>query len=350
MESRDQAYATFAMEKEIAEMESSGRMMHIAVDRETLCSSYRAIKVASEKRRHVFQDVVKYLPNNGKESPKLEFAVTRLPELVAGSDVIPEKVVVFCNRNETIRELRRRLEKKFRPIEEEAARRWANVRKTLRRQNWEEWPKARLACYLYDDFNAKEASRFVAKVERLISEAPPEVPYWSESWGPRRRIEWVSTLTGEQAEEDRPNEKPRQHVQFAFNLPGPPYILICSQVAKESIDLHRWCRKVVHYDHAWNPAVMEQRVGRIDRINSRAMRTQVPIEIYYFLVNGTYEERIFNVVKERMEMMRVLLGSGEWLAEGGQPREEFGARTLEKYRLDFAPGRSESTQHSNRYS
>lgn len=82
--------------------------------------------------------------------------------------------------------------------------------------------------------------------------------------------------------------------------------------------------------------MMEQRVGRIDRINSLAMRRRLPIEIYYFAVKGTYEERIFNVVRERMEMMRVLLGAGEWLAEVGQPREEFGG-ILEKYRLSFVP-------------
>ena len=48
--------------------------------------------------------------------------------------------------------------------------------------------------------------------------------------------------------------------------------LICTQVGQEGIDLHRHCRHVVHYDLAWNPAVLEQRTGRADRIGSKTFR------------------------------------------------------------------------------
>jgi len=54
-------------------------------------------------------------------------------------------------------------------------------------------------------------------------------------------------------------------VQFTFNLPGPPYVLLCTKIAREGIDLHLWCRRVVQYDLEWNPALMEQQIGRVDR-------------------------------------------------------------------------------------
>lgn len=57
-----------------------------------------------------------------------------------------------------------------------------------------------------------------------------------------------------------------------FNTPLLPEILVCGQVAQEGIDLHRHCSHVVHYDLAWNPATLEQRTGRVDRIGSRTQR------------------------------------------------------------------------------
>jgi SNF2 family DNA or RNA helicase len=51
-----------------------------------------------------------------------------------------------------------------------------------------------------------------------------------------------------------------------------PDILVCTQVGQEGIDLHRHCRHVVHYDLGWNPAAIEQRTGRVDRIGSKTAR------------------------------------------------------------------------------
>lgn len=57
-------------------------------------------------------------------------------------------------------------------------------------------------------------------------------------------------------------------VATQFRMPGFPYILITTDVLKEGEDLHLYCKDVYHYGIAWNPSDMEQRTGRIDRINS----------------------------------------------------------------------------------
>lgn len=57
-------------------------------------------------------------------------------------------------------------------------------------------------------------------------------------------------------------------VATQFRMPGYPYILITTDVLKEGEDLHLYCNDVYHYGIAWNPSDMEQRTGRIDRINS----------------------------------------------------------------------------------
>jgi hypothetical protein len=54
-----------------------------------------------------------------------------------------------------------------------------------------------------------------------------------------------------------------------FRMPGFPYVVITTDVLKEGEDLHTYCSDIYHYGIAWNPSDMEQRTGRIDRINSK---------------------------------------------------------------------------------
>lgn len=58
-------------------------------------------------------------------------------------------------------------------------------------------------------------------------------------------------------------------VATQFRMPGYPYVLITTDILKEGEDLHLYCKDVYHYGIAWNPSDMEQRTGRIDRINSK---------------------------------------------------------------------------------
>jgi hypothetical protein len=94
--------------------------------------------------------------------------------------------------------------------------------------------------------------------------------------------------------------------------------------AQESIDLHRHCSHVVHYDLAWNPATLEQRTGRIDRIGSRTQRlrqlnavpatdkgearTDARLEVNAPYLAGTYDERMFEELRLRAQTLEVLLG------------------------------------------
>jgi SNF2 family DNA or RNA helicase len=52
--------------------------------------------------------------------------------------------------------------------------------------------------------------------------------------------------------------------------------------------LQQYCRHVVHYDLEWNPAKLEQREGRVDR---KGRKTDGPVNVYFLLCSGTYDER-----------------------------------------------------------
>lgn len=57
-----------------------------------------------------------------------------------------------------------------------------------------------------------------------------------------------------------------------FRMPGYPLALISTDVFQEGEDLHLFCDSVVHYGLSGTPVGLEQKVGRVDRVNSMAQR------------------------------------------------------------------------------
>jgi hypothetical protein len=58
----------------------------------------------------------------------------------------------------------------------------------------------------------------------------------------------------------------------------------------------------------WNPSVLEQRNGRVDRINCKAETTNKPIEIYQPYIAGGADEKMFRVVKDRERWFQIVMG------------------------------------------
>src|SRR5258708_1312761 len=60
----------------------------------------------------------------------------------------------------------------------------------------------------------------------------------------------------------------RGDVKRAFNTDPaiePVRILLCTDAAREGINLQTYCSDLIHFDLPWNPSRLEQRNGRIDR-------------------------------------------------------------------------------------
>jgi hypothetical protein len=134
----------------------------------------------------------------------------------------------------------------------------------------------------------------------------------------------------------------RERVLAGFNTPLLPEVLICTAVGQEGIDLHRHCRHVIHYDLAWNPAVIEQRTGRADRIGSKTFReralasygSETFLEIAVPFLAATYDERMFEELRLRAQTFEVLTG-GDFAADhtaddssDSQPGDEIGLHAV----------------------
>jgi superfamily II DNA or RNA helicase len=83
-------------------------------------------------------------------------------------------------------------------------------------------------------------------------------------------------------------------------------VFLASQVGTEGVDL-QFCNAVVNYDLPWNPMIVEQRIGRIDRIGQK----DEAIHIYSLVLKGTIEQMIHNRLLDRINIFRESLGDLE---------------------------------------
>lgn len=125
--------------------------------------------------------------------------------------------------------------------------------------------------------------------------------------------------TGDFARHTKDGES-REGLREAFNTPLYPMILIANEVMQEGLDLHKHCRRVVHHDLVWNPAQVEQRIGRIDRLGSLTNRLrkngdEVTLDVLYPVIRGTIDERLFRTVKRREKWLEFLLGAAPNFSE-----------------------------------
>ena len=136
----------------------------------------------------------------------------------------------------------------------------------------------------------------------------------------------------------------RERIFSGFNTPLLPEVLICTSVGQEGIDLHRHCRHVVHFDLAWNPAVLEQRTGRTDRIASKTFRERalsaggntVFLEIGVPYLAGTYDERMYEELRLRAQTFEVLTG-GDLAADDAEGSDDHEDAEGRESGLRFVP-------------
>ncbi len=83
-------------------------------------------------------------------------------------------------------------------------------------------------------------------------------------------------------------------------------ILLSSEVGSEGLDM-QFCDALVNYDLPWNPMVVEQRIGRIDRFGQKS-----PIvNIYNLVVKDSIQEDIYTRLLDRIGIFRGCIGDLE---------------------------------------
>ena len=97
--------------------------------------------------------------------------------------------------------------------------------------------------------------------------------------------------------------KEREEQVAAFRDPDGTRYLVATDAAGEGINL-QFCRLMLNYDIPWNPARLEQRMGRIHRYGQKH-----DVQIINFVAGGTYEGRVLQVLLQKLESIRQELRS-----------------------------------------
>ena len=98
----------------------------------------------------------------------------------------------------------------------------------------------------------------------------------------------------------------RQEILDNFKNDSDSHILLSSEVGSEGLDM-QFCNSMVNYDLPWNPMVVEQRIGRIDRFGQKAK----VVNIYNMVVSDSIQEDIYVRLLERIGIFKGTIGDME---------------------------------------
>ena len=86
------------------------------------------------------------------------------------------------------------------------------------------------------------------------------------------------------------------------NFKNESQILIGTDAAGESLNM-QFCYIIINYDLPWNPMMIEQRIGRVDRIGQKKV-----VEAYNMLTNNSVDSRVYEVISEKLNNILDQLG------------------------------------------
>ena len=103
-----------------------------------------------------------------------------------------------------------------------------------------------------------------------------------------------------------PARDERQKRIHSFETDPGIRVMLASQVGCEGLDF-QFCDTIINWDLPWNPMMVEQRIGRIDRIGQKAKR----IFILNIACQGTVEWEILQRLYMRLDLFRSSIGDLE---------------------------------------
>ncbi|NBB24803.1 ATP-dependent helicase [Porphyrobacter sp. SLTP] len=116
----------------------------------------------------------------------------------------------------------------------------------------------------------------------------------------------IATFTGITSSERR------EAIKRAFNdADSFLRILICTDAAREGINLQQQCHDLVHFDLPWNPSRLEQRNGRIDR----KLQPAPQVFCRYFVYEQRPEDIVLEALVRKTDLIQRQLGSAGQVIE-----------------------------------
>ena len=94
------------------------------------------------------------------------------------------------------------------------------------------------------------------------------------------------------------------------NDPPDCHVIVSTEAGSEGVNL-QVANVLVNYDLPWNPMIVEQRIGRVQRLASK----HASVAIFNVMLRGTFEEYIVGRLMEKLQMASQAIGDIEALLE-----------------------------------
>lgn len=98
-----------------------------------------------------------------------------------------------------------------------------------------------------------------------------------------------------------------------FKSPEGPQLLICSEIGSEGRNF-QFCHHLVFFDLPLDPDIVEQRIGRLDRIGQKST-----INIHIPYIKKTFEEIVFHWFHEGMEAFTTYVHASSYMYQAFEP-------------------------------
>lgn len=150
-----------------------------------------------------------------------------------------------------------------------------------------------------------------------------------------------------QTKPDERNKKLKE-IKTANDIAIEKIILIASRVGNEGLDFDKFSNRVIHYDNNFNPAIIDQRNGRVYRgSNIKASRKKVApkdIQIFQLFIEESYDQRILFIEQEKRKMKNFYLGDGaldqvlmKTIEKNNIKEEDEIFKIMESIKIDLSP-------------
>jgi superfamily II DNA or RNA helicase len=153
----------------------------------------------------------------------------------------------------------------------------------------------------------------------------------------------VLTAAGKRALFFTGQEGPRRRTQNLVDFHDDPTagILFLTDAGGVGLNLQRAASACVNLELPWNPAVLEQRIGRIHRLGQER-----PIDVYNLLTRGSIEERIAGLVADKRALFKGLFDgkTDELRFDGGSAMVSVLERLVEDAPTDAGAAASEERE------
>jgi SNF2 family DNA or RNA helicase len=158
----------------------------------------------------------------------------------------------------------------------------------------------------------------------------------------------VFKLTGQVPTAERNNKL--EDIKIANAYTTQKIILLASRVGNEGLDFDNFCNRVIHYDNNFNPAIIDQRNGRVYRgsniKNLGKKVTHKDIEIYQLFIEESYDQRILFIEQEKRKMKNFYLGDGslqkvleKTIEKNNLNQEDSILRIIDTIKIDLTPNK-----------